>query len=70
MCTVYSELDLFRGLSFDTISSAGPNGGTFSFDSGTLPLLKIVLLPAIIHYKPDPADCAIIRKDQVCWLSE
>ncbi|KAF9457926.1 putative Xaa-Pro aminopeptidase P [Collybia nuda] len=41
-----SELDLFKGLSFDTISSTGPNG-------------------AIIHYKPDPEDCAIIRKDQV-----
>ncbi|KIK04842.1 hypothetical protein K443DRAFT_675621 [Laccaria amethystina LaAM-08-1] len=41
-----SELDLFRGLSFDTISGTGPNG-------------------AIIHYKPDPNDCAIIKKDQV-----
>jgi Xaa-Pro aminopeptidase len=25
------ELDLFKGLSFTTISSTGPNGGTFSF---------------------------------------
>ncbi|KAI9568021.1 Creatinase/aminopeptidase [Boletus coccyginus] len=41
-----SELDLFRGLSFDTISSAGPNA-------------------AIIHYKPDPNDCAVIAKDQI-----
>jgi Xaa-Pro aminopeptidase len=41
-----SELDLFRGLSFSTISSTGPNG-------------------AIIHYKPDPADCAVIRRDQI-----
>ncbi|KAF8632157.1 hypothetical protein AX17_004898 [Amanita inopinata Kibby_2008] len=41
-----SELDLFRGLSFTTISSTGPNG-------------------AIIHYSPDPADCAIIKKDQI-----
>ncbi|EAU82877.1 aminopeptidase P [Coprinopsis cinerea okayama7 len=41
-----SELDLFRGLSFTTISSTGPNG-------------------AIIHYSPDPQDCAIIKKDQV-----
>ncbi|OBZ77612.1 putative Xaa-Pro aminopeptidase P [Grifola frondosa] len=41
-----SELDLFRGLSFTTISSTGPNG-------------------AIIHYSPDPNDCAIIRKDQI-----
>ncbi|KAG6820930.1 hypothetical protein H0H93_009704 [Arthromyces matolae] len=40
-----SELPLFRGLSFDTISSAGPNA-------------------AIIHYKPDPTDCAVIKKDQ------
>ncbi|KAG1849688.1 peptidase M24, structural domain-containing protein [Suillus subalutaceus] len=41
-----SELDLFRGLSFTTISSTGPNA-------------------AVIHYSPDPDDCAIIRKDQV-----
>jgi len=41
-----SELDLFKGLSFTTISSTGPNG-------------------AIIHYSPDPNDCAIIRKDQI-----
>jgi len=41
-----SELPLFKGLSFTTISSTGPNG-------------------AIIHYSPDPNDCAIIRKDQI-----
>ncbi|KAH7882315.1 peptidase M24, structural domain-containing protein [Phlebopus sp. FC_14] len=41
-----SELDLFRGSSFTTISSAGPNA-------------------AIIHYSPDPADCADIAKDQI-----
>jgi Xaa-Pro aminopeptidase len=41
-----SELDLFQGLSFTTISSTGPNG-------------------AIIHYKPDPNDCDIIKKDQI-----
>lgn len=41
-----SELDLFKGLSFTTISSTGPNG-------------------AIIHYSPDPNDCAIIKKEQV-----
>ncbi|KAF5383143.1 hypothetical protein D9615_005019 [Tricholomella constricta] len=41
-----SQLDLFRGLSFTTISSTGPNG-------------------AIIHYSPDPKDCAIIKKDQI-----
>ncbi|PFH45881.1 hypothetical protein AMATHDRAFT_70981 [Amanita thiersii Skay4041] len=41
-----SELDLFRGLSFSTISSTGPNG-------------------AIIHYSPDPADCAVIKKEQI-----
>ncbi|KAG1748032.1 peptidase M24, structural domain-containing protein [Suillus occidentalis] len=40
-----SELDLFRGLSFTTISSTGPNA-------------------AVIHYSPDPDDCAIIKKDQ------
>ncbi|KAG2145174.1 peptidase M24, structural domain-containing protein [Suillus clintonianus] len=41
-----SELDLFRGLSFETISSTGPNA-------------------AVIHYSPDPDDCAIIKKDQI-----
>lgn len=41
-----SELPLFKGLSFTTISSTGPNG-------------------AIIHYSPDPNDCAIIQKDLV-----
>lgn len=41
-----SELDLFRGLSFPTISSTGPNA-------------------AVIHYSPDPNDCAIIKKDQI-----
>jgi len=41
-----SELKLFRGQSFQTISSTGPNG-------------------AIIHYSPDPADCAIIKRDQL-----
>ncbi|KAF9060930.1 Creatinase/aminopeptidase [Rhodocollybia butyracea] len=41
-----SELSLFKGLSFDTISSTGPNG-------------------AIIHYSPDPTDCAVIKQDQI-----
>ncbi|KAF7338774.1 putative Xaa-Pro aminopeptidase P [Mycena sanguinolenta] len=41
-----SELNLFRGLSFPTISSTGPNG-------------------AIIHYSPDPKDCAVIKQDQI-----
>ncbi|KZT70390.1 putative Xaa-Pro aminopeptidase P [Daedalea quercina L-15889] len=41
-----SELALFRGLSFPTISATGSNG-------------------AIIHYQPDPNDCAIVRKDQI-----
>ncbi|KAI8824803.1 peptidase M24, structural domain-containing protein [Fimicolochytrium jonesii] len=36
----------FVGLSFDTISSTGPNG-------------------AIIHYKPEPETCAIIKTDQL-----
>ncbi|KAJ3476796.1 hypothetical protein NLI96_g10907 [Meripilus lineatus] len=40
-----SEGDLFRGLSFTTISATGPNG-------------------AIIHYSPDPNDCATVEKDQ------
>lgn len=46
-CDGRRELDLFKGLSFTTISSTGPNG-------------------AIIHYSPDPNDCDIIKKDQVC----
>ncbi|KAJ8595569.1 Creatinase/aminopeptidase [Rhizopogon salebrosus TDB-379] len=41
-----SEHDLFRGPSFTTISSTGPNA-------------------AIIHYSPDPADCATVKKDQI-----
>ncbi|TDL13770.1 Creatinase/aminopeptidase [Rickenella mellea] len=41
-----SELELFQGLSFTTISSTGPNG-------------------AIIHYAPDPRDCAVIKKEQI-----
>ncbi|KAJ3917949.1 putative Xaa-Pro aminopeptidase P [Lentinula edodes] len=41
-----SELPLFKGLSFDTISSTGPNG-------------------AIIHYSPNPKDCAVIKQDQI-----
>jgi hypothetical protein len=40
------QLDLFRGLSFTTISSTGPNA-------------------AIIHYSPDPKDCAVIDRKQV-----
>ncbi|THV07177.1 Creatinase/aminopeptidase [Dendrothele bispora CBS 962.96] len=40
------ELALFKGLSFDTISSTGPNG-------------------AIIHYSPDPKDCAVIKQNQI-----
>ncbi|KDQ22465.1 hypothetical protein PLEOSDRAFT_1068796 [Pleurotus ostreatus PC15] len=41
-----SELAMFKGLSFPTISSTGPNG-------------------AIIHYSPDPRDCAIVKKEQI-----
>ncbi|KAJ7753826.1 putative Xaa-Pro aminopeptidase P [Mycena metata] len=41
-----SELELFRGLSFPTISGTGPNG-------------------AIIHYDPDPNDCAVVKLDQM-----
>ncbi|KAF4580429.1 hypothetical protein EYR40_003145 [Pleurotus pulmonarius] len=41
-----SELAMFKGLSFPTISSTGPNG-------------------AIIHYSPDPKDCAIVKKEQI-----
>ncbi|KAL0957997.1 hypothetical protein HGRIS_000173 [Hohenbuehelia grisea] len=40
------ELPMFKGLSFTTISSTGPNG-------------------AIIHYSPDPNDCATIKIDQI-----
>ncbi|CDO71158.1 hypothetical protein BN946_scf184845.g28 [Trametes cinnabarina] len=45
-----SEMDLFKGLSFPTISATGPNGGS---------------TPAIVHYDPDPNDCAIVKKEQV-----
>ncbi|KAF9236077.1 hypothetical protein BU15DRAFT_64352 [Melanogaster broomeanus] len=41
-----SELELFRGLSFTTISSTGLNA-------------------AIIHYSPDPKNCATITKDEI-----
>ncbi|TFY71297.1 hypothetical protein EVG20_g1690 [Dentipellis fragilis] len=41
-----SEQDLFKGLSFPTISATGPNG-------------------AIIHYQPDPNDCAVVKKEQI-----
>ncbi|KAE9393070.1 Creatinase/aminopeptidase [Gymnopus androsaceus JB14] len=41
-----SELPLFKGLSFDTISSTGSNG-------------------AIIHYSPNPKECAVIKRDQI-----
>jgi len=41
-----SQLQHFKGLSFPTISSTGPNG-------------------AIIHYQPDPNNCATVRKDQI-----
>lgn len=40
-CPIFdSELDLFRGLSFTTISSAGPNAGLFSY---TCP--GVILMP-------------------------
>ncbi|TFY77773.1 hypothetical protein EWM64_g6237 [Hericium alpestre] len=45
-----SELDLYKGLSFPTISSTGPNA-------------------AIIHYQPDPADFAVVKKEQA-YLSQ
>ncbi|KAI0777354.1 Creatinase/aminopeptidase [Trametes elegans] len=41
-----SEQDLFKGLSFPTISATGPNG-------------------AIIHYDPDPNDCATVKQEQI-----
>ncbi|KZT61641.1 Creatinase/aminopeptidase [Calocera cornea HHB12733] len=41
-----SEMDLFMGLSFPTISATGSNG-------------------AIIHYQPDPKDCAIVELDSL-----
>ncbi|KAA1478144.1 Creatinase/aminopeptidase [Dentipellis sp. KUC8613] len=41
-----SEQELFKGLSFPTISATGPNG-------------------AIIHYQPDPKDCAVVKKEQI-----
>lgn len=54
------QLDGFKGLSFDTISSTG----TF-FD--TILPFYICVGPngAIIHYKPEHGTCAVIRVDQM-----
>ena len=60
------ELDHFKGLSFDTISATGPNGGECRVSAAYTRWLTHLYFVAVIHYKPDPADCAIIRKDQVC----
>lgn len=61
------ELDLFKGLSFTTISSTGPNGGKkhYAFCNDDL----TSCYTAIIHYSPDPNDCAIIKKEQVRFQS-
>lgn len=58
------ELDLYRGLSFTTISSTGPNGGMRNFPSFPNYEAQQSTI-AIIHYSPDPNDCAIVKKDQV-----
>ena len=62
-----SELDFFKGLSFTTISATGPNGGEdfCFFDSDHVHGVASI---AIIHYSPDPNECAVIKKDQVCVL--
>ncbi|KAI8968798.1 Creatinase/aminopeptidase [Trametes punicea] len=57
------ELDLFMGLSFSTISATGPNGGTERLIG--LGFSAQFDCTAIIHYDPDPNDCAIVRKDQI-----
>ncbi|KAB5591204.1 X-Pro aminopeptidase [Ceratobasidium theobromae] len=46
-----SELDLFKGLSFTTISSTGPNGGANP--------------QAVIHYSPPKRGSAEIKKEQM-----
>ena len=61
------ELDLFKGLSFTTISGTGPNGGAY-LNLCLCVCAEETSTTAIIHYSPDPKDCAIIKKDQVCCL--
>lgn len=61
-----SENKLSKGLSFDTISSTGPNGGEHmsSYDEFSV-LNRFSRAIAIIHYKPTEEDCAVIDKDQM-----
>jgi Xaa-Pro aminopeptidase len=44
------------GLSFDTISSTGANGGSLNFSRN----IDVTDISAIIHYSPDPKNSAII----------
>ena len=60
-----SQLDLFRGLSFCTISSTGPNAGTFIFLICIHHVYDSPIPQAIVHYSPDPVNSAVIKKDQV-----
>lgn len=50
------------GLSFPTISSTGANGGEIL--TACLPVY-LNSVAAIIHYQPDPKDCATIDKNEV-----
>ena len=61
----HREGDLFRGLSFTTISATGPNGGEFQWHFSNLAAVIKSHFVAIIHYSPDPNDCATVKKDQV-----
>ncbi|CAE6458159.1 unnamed protein product [Rhizoctonia solani] len=65
-----SELDLFKGLSFTTISSTGPNGGKIQVflathtENSSLHYLLLDQL-AIIHYSPPEEGSAEIKKEQI-----
>uniref|UniRef100_A0A5K1K3G7 Peptidase M24 domain-containing protein n=1 Tax=Ganoderma boninense TaxID=34458 RepID=A0A5K1K3G7_9APHY len=61
-----SENDLFKGLSFPTISATGPNGGmsaSYLWASAVIDLSPMHI--AIIHYQPDRDDCAVVKKEQI-----
>ena len=67
---IYRENDLFKGLSFPTISATGPNGGMFVFYPLACPFTELSTAHiAIIHYQPEHDDCAVIKQDQVCLIS-
>ncbi|THU92778.1 Creatinase/aminopeptidase [Dendrothele bispora CBS 962.96] len=64
------KLALFKGLSFDTISSTGPNGGKMFICllegfSGFGAEYVFFFVLAIIRYSQDPKDCAVIKQNQI-----